>query len=64
MDWVAVPSSKGYFQPRDRAHLLRWQAGSLLLAPPGKPCLFTPVSSKGYGSIWHPLGPRDHLKTE
>ena len=39
--WVAMPSSRGSSRPRDRtpiSHLyLQWQAGSLPLAPPGKP---------------------------
>ena len=42
LEWVAMPSSKGSSQPRDRAHIsyiscIR-QVGSLLPAPPGKPC--------------------------
>ena len=40
LEWVAMPSSRGPSQPRDRTHisylLLLWQVGSLLLAPPGK----------------------------
>ena len=36
-----MPSSKGFSQLRDQTphllHLLHWQAGSLPLAPPGKP---------------------------
>ena len=41
LEWVAVPSSKGLFptqglNPR-LVGLLLWQAGSLPLAPPGKP---------------------------
>ena len=40
--WVAISSSRGSSWPRDPTyisllHLLHWQAGSLLLAPPGKP---------------------------
>ena len=38
--WVAMPSSRGPYQPKDRSYLLRllhWQADSLPLAPPGKP---------------------------
>ena len=34
-EWVVMPSSRGYFQPRDS--LLHWQAGSLPLVPPEKP---------------------------
>ena len=40
LEWVAMPSSRGSFQPRDQTHvlcLLHWQAGSLPLGPPGKP---------------------------
>ena len=40
LEWVAVSSSRGSFQPRNRTHiscLLHWQVGSLPLAPPGKP---------------------------
>ena len=39
LEWVAVPSSRGSSQPRDRTSvscLLRWQVGSLPLALPGK----------------------------
>ena len=40
LEWVAMPSSKGSSQPRDRTcnSTSRWQAGSLRLAPPGKLC--------------------------
>ena len=37
---VAMPASRGSSRPGDRTHvscLLHWQAGSLPLAPPGKP---------------------------
>ena len=40
LEWVAKPFSRGSSRPRDRTHiscLLHWQAGSLPLAPPGKP---------------------------
>ena len=40
LEWVSMPSSRGSSQPRDRICLfclLHWQAGSLPLAPPGKP---------------------------
>ena len=42
LEWVAMTSSKGSSWPRDRTHvsLLHWQAGSLLLAPPGKPTMW------------------------
>ena len=40
-EWVFMPSSRGFSQPRDQTHIsyvyLHWQAGSLPLAPPGKP---------------------------
>ena len=39
LEWVAVTFSRGSSQPRDRTPVsyiyLRWQAGSLPLAPPG-----------------------------
>ena len=43
LEWVAMPSSKG-FSPTKGSNmyllcLLHWQAGSLPLAPPGKPLL-------------------------
>ena len=41
LEWVVTSSSRGSCQPRDRSPgllcLLRWQAGSLSRAPPGKP---------------------------
>ena len=41
LEWVAMPSSRGSSQPRDWTHSLlflwHWQAGSLPLAPTGKP---------------------------
>ena len=43
LEGVAMPSSKGSSQPRDQTllhlllHLVHWQAGSVPLAPPGKP---------------------------
>ena len=41
LEWVAMPLSRGSFQPRDRTDvslcLLHQQPGSLPLAPPGKP---------------------------
>ena len=40
LEWVAMPTSRGSSQPRDRTHiscLLQWQVGSLPIAPPGKP---------------------------
>ena len=41
LEWVAISSSRRSSWPRDQTHisfcLLRWQAGSLPLVPPGKP---------------------------
>ena len=41
LEWVAMPSFRGIFLPRDQIksclRFLRWQGGSLLQAPPGKP---------------------------
>ena len=39
LEWVATPSSRGSSWPRDgpASRLLRWQAGFLPLASPGKP---------------------------
>ena len=40
--WVAISSSRGSSRPGDRtcvSYLLHWQAGSLLVAPYGKPVL-------------------------
>ena len=37
LEWVASPSSKGSSKPRYWTHVSYWQAGSLPLAPPGKP---------------------------
>ena len=41
LEWVAMPYSRGPSWPRDQTHislhLLHWQAGSLPLAPLGKP---------------------------
>ena len=42
LEWVPMPSSRVSSQPRGRTHLLcllHWQAGSLPLAPPGKPII-------------------------
>ena len=42
LEWVAMPSSRGSSRPRDWTEslcLLHWRAGSLPLAPPGKPKL-------------------------
>ena len=48
VEWVAMPSSRGSFPPRDRtrvSYLLHWQVGSLSLAPPGSPFRF-------FSTIW------------
>ena len=40
LEWIAMLSSRGSSRPRDQTcvlSLLRWQAGSLPVAPPGKP---------------------------
>ena len=40
LEWVAMPSSRGSSQLRDRTHILSvscMQVGSLPLVPPGKP---------------------------
>ena len=41
LGWVAISSSRGSSRPRDQTRAsyvyLHWQAGSLPLAPPGKP---------------------------
>ena len=40
LEWIAIPSSRGSSQNRSNPCLLcllHWQAGSLPLAPPGKP---------------------------
>ena len=41
LEWAALPSCMGSSLPRDQTRvslrLLHWQAGSLPLAPPGKP---------------------------
>ena len=42
LEWVAISFSRGSSYPRDGtciSYLLHWQAGSLPLAPPGKPLL-------------------------
>ena len=49
LEWVAMPSSRRSSPPRDQtsvSYLLHWQAGSLPLAPPGKPLyMYTHISS-------------------
>ena len=37
LEWVAIPLSKGSFQPRDQIQVfLHWQADSLPSEPPGR----------------------------
>ena len=55
LEWVAMPSSKGSSQPRDLFRLLHWQASSLPLVPPGKPCMSP--NQKGGGLPRHPHYP-------
>ena len=48
LEWIAMPSSRGFSWPRDGTGvswcLLHWQVGSLPLVPPGKPTLYSPGS--------------------
>ena len=37
VEWVAMPSSRGTFQPKDQAQSTALQVDSLLSEPPGKP---------------------------
>ena len=40
LEWVAIPSSRGFSPSRDQTHVLQflhWQERSLPLEPPGKP---------------------------
>ena len=38
LEWIAMPSSRGFFETQgSNLHFLHWQAGSLALAPSGKP---------------------------
>ena len=50
LEWVAMPSSRGSSQPRDRTHvslsLRHWQAGSLPLVPLGKPLIIQDSAQK------------------
>ena len=61
LEGVAMPSSRGSSRPRDGTLVscfLRWQAGSLPLAPPGKPQT-RPPALEGVlttGSQGSPLG--------
>ena len=37
LEWVAMPSSRGYFPPRDQPRFPELQVDSLPSEPPGKP---------------------------
>ena len=56
LGWVAISSSRGSSRSRDWTHmscLLHWQAGSLPLAPPGKPSFMAKrLSSNSSISLW------------
>ena len=43
LEWVSMPFSRAYSQPRDRICVpyayLHWRAGSLPLVPPREPCV-------------------------
>ena len=56
LEWVAMPSSRGSSPFREASPLLlcllNWQAGSLPLAPPGKPSkILTPLVKSRWVSI-------------
>ena len=55
LEWVAMPSSRGLFQTQGLnlrlLGLLHWQAGSLLLVPPGKPSFTLRASFTLNGSL-------------
>ena len=57
-----MSSSRGSSQPRDQTHVcyisLRWQVGSLPLAPPGKPCILL-AAAKSLQSCPTLCDPRD-----
>jgi len=38
LEWVAMPSSRGSFQPRDQTQVSSTAGGFLLSDPPRKPC--------------------------
>ena len=56
LEWVAISSSRGSSQPRDRTHascLLVWQVDSLPTAPPGKtPSHEALVTNQDLGHLW------------
>ena len=45
LEWVAIPFSKGSFQPRDRTGSPTLQGDSLLSEPPGKPMYIHNIQS-------------------
>ena len=64
LEWVTMPFSRGIFPTQDSNPcllcLLHWQAGSLLLVPPGKPILqyMSPTPGTiGKGKYWTPAVP-------
>ena len=67
LGWVAMPSTRGSFWPRDRIpsllDLLHWQAGSLPLAPPGKPTEGHDVKVKVAQSCLTLCDPMDYIQS-
>ena len=72
--WVAISSSRGSSRPGDRtrvSYLLHWQAGSLLVAPCGKPVLplLPPLCQFSWGTtltfpvVTLPVSPRQPSQT-
>ena len=55
LEWVDMPSSRGFSQPRNWnqvSYLLQWQAASLPLAPPGKPCVWGELGNLYFQLKW------------
>ena len=51
LEWAAIPSSRGFSQPRDQTLitcLLHWQVGSLPLVPPGKSLMPVPPERSNF----------------
>ena len=48
LEWVAMPSSRGYSRPRDHFRLLHWQVGSFTLGPCGRPSVRIPARNAQY----------------
>ena len=48
LEWVAMPSSRRSFQPRDRTQVSTLQADSLLFEPPGIPISYTLIWNKKF----------------